>query len=100
MWTIDEHDEEPQEQVMPVAHGELAAHQRHDPREHARQERVAHAGVEREAGDGLEQNARNVQEVDERRQRVVPGGDWFRASWSAARRLLMTSHDLLPLGPA
>jgi hypothetical protein len=37
---------------------------------------VAHAGVEREAGDGLEAKGQEGQEVDERRQRIVAGGDF------------------------
>src|SRR5664280_2188067 len=39
----DKGDKEPQEQVVPEAHAEFAAHQRNDPGKHLRQPRVAHA---------------------------------------------------------
>ena len=49
----DEDHKEPQEQVVPEAHAELAAHEGNDPGKHAGQERRAHAGVKREAGNRL-----------------------------------------------
>src|SRR5271157_4747000 len=49
----DKRDKEPQEKVMPEAHAEFPAHQRHNPGEHAWQPGIAHAGVERKSGNGL-----------------------------------------------
>src|ERR1017187_6024200 len=46
--------EEPQEQVVPEADLELAAHQGDDPGEHPGKPWEAHAGIQGKAGDGLE----------------------------------------------
>src|SRR5664280_866138 len=72
----DKCNKEPQEQMVPVAHVEFPAHQRHDPGEHAWKPRIAHAGIEREARNGLGDKREECQKVDKRRQRVVPGGDF------------------------
>src|SRR5208283_2891801 len=71
----DECDKEPEQQMMPKAHSELAAHQRHNPLEHPRQPRIAHAGVKRKSRDGLEAKGQEGAEVDQTCKRVVPRGD-------------------------
>jgi len=45
------------------------------PVEELRHPRRAHRRVEREAGNGLDAKCDEREKVDERRQRIVPGGD-------------------------
>src|ERR1017187_328931 len=69
-------NEEPKKHVVPEAHAELPAEQRHNPDDHARKPRVAHAGVERKAGDGLRYECEEREEIDKCCKRIVTGGDF------------------------
>ena len=66
-----EDDEEPHRHVMPLADGEVAPHQGHDPGEACGQPGGAHRRVHPETGDRLEEKSGEGQEVGETGESVV-----------------------------
>ena len=67
-----EQDEKPHEGVVPLPHGKIAPHQRHDPGKEFGEPGLAHGRIKPEAGDALEKKRQEGHEISESRHGIVP----------------------------
>ena len=93
-----EYDKKPHHHMMPLAHREIASHQRDDPGKQVRQPGFAHGGVHAESRQTLKHKRQKSQKVGESCQRVVPDGvNGFGTGLEDVH--FKDFHHFLPLAP-